>query len=350
MAETRPTLRSLAQAAGVSATTMSHALRGNSEVSAATRQRLTRFALARGYRPNPLVAAVYSQVRTRKTQGDHAVLGYLNTWWPKPAWEGCSTKTGQFEGAARRAHELGFQLENFWLKEPGMSPARLTQILKTRGVRGLIVGPLENLRETPELPWSDFALVALGYSLHTPAVSRVSHAHFGAMNRAMEELIARGYRRIGYVTSADFEARVSLHWGAAFRLNQHKLAGRHWIEPLLVEGSVERGALRRWLKATQPEVVVTPLPQVYERIRELGLCFPDDLGFVHLDLPNALRAKGVTGIDQLWQIMGAAAVDLLANQLFTNNSGVPEHPLTQLVEGAWLEGRTLRAQVRLARA
>ena len=70
MAETRPTLRSLAQAAGVSATTMSHALRGNSEVSAATRQRLTRFALARGYRPNPLVAAVYSQVRTRKTQGD----------------------------------------------------------------------------------------------------------------------------------------------------------------------------------------------------------------------------------------------------------------------------------------
>jgi hypothetical protein len=40
----------------------------------------------------------------------------------------------------------------------------------------------------------------------------------------------------------------------------------------------------------------------------------------------------------------------LANQLFTNNSGVPEHPLTQLVEGAWLEGRTLRAQVRLARA
>ena len=136
------------------------------------------------------------------------------------------TKPGQFEGAARRAHELGFQLENFWLKEPGMSPARLTQILKTRGVRGLIVGPLENLRETPELPWSDFALVALGYSLHTPAVSRVSHAHFGAMNRAMEELIARGYRRIGYVTTADIYAAAIVAMSAAGFLARRAMAAR----------------------------------------------------------------------------------------------------------------------------
>src|SRR4051812_28571751 len=110
----RPTLRSLATEAGVSLTTMSFALRGSREVSAATRDRLQQLARARGYRSNPLVAALFSQVRTRKSRGDHHVIAYLNTWWPKRAWETCNTKTGQFRGAAQRAEELGFRLENFW--------------------------------------------------------------------------------------------------------------------------------------------------------------------------------------------------------------------------------------------
>src|SRR5437870_5042185 len=110
MPPSRPTLRSLAAEAGVSLTTMSFALRNSREVSAATRTRLQRLARVRGYRSNPLVTALFSQVRTRQPQGGHQVIAYLNTWWPRSAWETCSTKTGQFRGAAARAAELGFRL------------------------------------------------------------------------------------------------------------------------------------------------------------------------------------------------------------------------------------------------
>jgi LacI family transcriptional regulator len=337
----RPTLRSLAAEAGVSATTMSFALRGSPEISDATRERLQRLARARGYRINPLVSALFSQVRRWKPRGDHAVIAYLNTWWPRRLWETCNTKTGQFRGAAKRAAELGFRLENFWLREPGMTPARLARILRARGIRGVLVGPVQDQRAPLDFPWGDFALATTGYSLHEPAIARASHAHFRGMYRAMDELIARGYRRIGYVTSKDFEGRVNSLWGAAYRYNQHRLNAKNRIEPLEFESEADARGLQRWIAHARPDAVINALPNVFEILAELDLRAPRDLGFAHLDLPTHLKAANVCGIDQLWEIVGACTLELIASQLYTNTCGIPPHPVTQLVEGIWVEGRTL---------
>ncbi len=344
-----PTLRQIARVAGVSHATVSRALRNDPSIPPATTRRLQQLAQRLGYTPNPLVAALLSQVRSRKPKGDHTVIAYLNTWWPKRTWETCNTKTGQYRGAAQRAAELGFRIENFWLHEPGMSAARLAQILKTRGIRGVLIGPVQNQTEAIDFPWRDFALATIGYSLHTPAISRACHAHFRGMYRAMDELIARGYRRIGYVTSKDFEERVNSLWGAAYRFNQHRLAAKDRIAPLVFEAEAGREALQRWLAATRPDAIVNALPGVFELLTELALRVPDEIGFVHLDLPTHLKAARVSGIDQLWEIVGAGAVELVASQLYTNSSGLPDHPVTQLVEGVWVEGRTLHGHEPVGR-
>jgi LacI family transcriptional regulator len=351
MGTPKPTLRSLAAEAGVSATTMSFALRNSSEVSAQTRERLQALAKARGYRTNPLATALFSQLRRKEPQGDHAVVAYLNTWWPKATWESCNTKTGQFRGAAKRALEIGFRLENFWLNEPGMTAQRLAEIFRNRGIRGVVVGPLQDQNRPIDFPWGEFALATMGYSLQSPAIARACHAHFRGMYLAMDELILRGYRRIGYVTSRDFEGRVNSGWGAAYRFNQHRLKAENRIEPLVFEGEAEIGPLQRWIADTRPDVIVNALPGVYEMMTELGIRAPRDLGFVHLDLPTHLKEAGVAGIDQLWEICGACALDLVAGQLFTNSVGIPAHPVTQLVEGVWVDGKSIgRATVRRPRA
>jgi LacI family transcriptional regulator len=56
------TIREIAAAAGVSAMTVSLALRGSREVSAATRKRIRALAESMGYRPNPMVSALMQQV------------------------------------------------------------------------------------------------------------------------------------------------------------------------------------------------------------------------------------------------------------------------------------------------
>lgn len=349
MKPAKPTLRHIARAAGVSHTTVSRALRNDPSIPPETTRRLQQLAQRLGYTPNPLVAALLSQVRTNRPQGEHTVIAYLNTWWPKRAWETCNTKTGQYRGAAQRAAELGFRLENFWLHEPGMSSARLAQIFKARGIRGVLIGPMQNQSEVLDFPWSDFSLANIGYSLHTPAISRACHAHFRGMYRAMDELIPRGYRRIGYVTSKDFEDRVNSLWGAAYRFNQNRLAAKNRIEPLVFEAEAEIGALRRWLTDTRPDAIVNALPGVFELLSEAGLHAPEDIGFVHLDLPTHLKQAKVSGVDQLWEIVGAGALELVASQLYSNSRGLPNHPVTQLVEGAWVQGGTLRSRLRTAR-
>ncbi len=341
-----PTLRTLAEKAGVSHTTVSLALRNSPSISPAMRKRIQKLARDQGYESNPLVSAVFSRIRSRKPRGNHAVIAYLNTWWPKAAWESCNTKTGQFRGAARRAAELGFRLENFWLGEPGMSPARLGQILRARGIRGIVVGPLQNQELVLDFPWEQFALAAIGYSLHSPAVARATHAHFRGMCRAMDGLISHGYRRIGYVTSKDFEERVSSLWGAAYSYHQHRLVAKDRISPLVFDGEAELASLRRWLSRSRPDAIINALPDVYELVTGLGLKAPRDLGFVHLDLPLHLRQAGVSGVDQLSETVGAYALELVASQIYIDASGVPEHPVTQLVEGVWIDGRTIAPQAK----
>jgi hypothetical protein len=65
-------------------------------------------------------------------------------------------------------------------------------------------------------------------------------------------------------------------------------------------------------------------------------------------LPTHLKQATISGIDQSWEIVGAGAIDLIANQLYTNSSGVPTHPITHLVEGIWMEGNTMDRAVLAA--
>jgi hypothetical protein len=48
------------------------------------------------------------------------------------------------------------------------------------------------------------------------------------------------------------------------------------------------------------------------------------------------------GIDQQTDVLGAAAVDLLVEQLHHNERGPPEHPKMVMTEGLWREGETVR--------
>jgi len=44
--------------------------------------------------------------------------------------------------------------------------------------------------------------------------------------------------------------------------------------------------------------------------------------------------------------VGAYALELVASQIYTDSTGVPEHPVTQLVEGEWIDGGTIEPRAR----
>ena len=79
---------------------------------------------------------------------------------------------------------------------------------------------------------------------------------------------------------------------------------------------------------------------------DLGLRVPSDIGLASLGCAEV--GDRFSGVCQLGHKKGAAAMDVLVGLVERNETGLPEQPITTLVEGRWNPGRTLREPARVA--
>jgi LacI family transcriptional regulator len=338
--------RRLAELAGVSHMTVARVLRNDARVSPVTAAKVRALVKRHGYRPHPMVTALMTQLQATRRTSFRPTVAYLNTWWPPAAWQRCPTKTSQFNGAKARAEELGYKLEMFWLFAPGVTSDRMVQILRTRRIQGVLIGPIQHAWKKFSFAWDQFSLATISFSLREPELANAGSAIFHGTSRVMAELRARGYRRIGYVTSRDFERRVATLAGGAFRLHQHEFRAEDRLEPLIFEDQPDAATLKEWLEKARPDAVLTRLQDVFEQLTAMGVRMPRDLGFAQIDLSPALKAKGVAGMDQLHHLVGAAGIESVINQINNNVRGIPQVPTTLFVYGQFIDGRTLRPPCR----
>jgi DNA-binding LacI/PurR family transcriptional regulator len=333
-------MKEVAAAAGVSIMTVSLALRRAPSIPAATRERVLAEAARLGYRRNPLVSALMAGLRGRRPSGLEAeVLAYVESIPAGSNRQSVESLRRFREGAAAGAARHGYRLEFFQLGgRGGLGEARLERVLHTRGIRGVVFAPALRPGAALGQPWANHALAALGFSIGRPALHRAVNHQVHSIRLALQSLLAIGYRRIGLVISREHDERVEHRWLSSVLLARQEHRGSEARFPMLLEDRVGPRALRAWLRTERPEVVLTTEPAIAPIVRrELG---PDGgpLGFAHLDLTAEL--PGCSGIDQNNERVGAAAVDLVVEQLHGNDFGLPENPKTVLIEGRWVPGST----------
>lgn len=338
-----PTLTTIARAAGCSPSTVSRALHGSRALPAATIQRIRRVARELGYRPNPLVSDLMRQMRGTGRPSPSGTLAYLVFGASRHEWEQHLTFVGFFQGAGARAEELGFNLEIFWADAPGLKGARLTQILRARGITGVIVGPAPGLPAAPQLEWQHFAAVKIGVPFpDLPLPCAVAH-HFHGMTRVLEQLSALGYRRLGLVLQDHQNVKTGGMWLAPFVLHERQVRPADRVAPLVL-GQWREAEFARWFRRQRPEVVIGLRCELIEWMERLGAHVPAEAGFVHLD--RCTEARECAGLDQKPREVGAAAVDLLAHRLLANERGFLPLPKQLLVDSVWCDGPTLRPHSR----
>jgi len=339
----RVSLQQIAAEAGVSRATASRALRHHPAIPAETRERVQSVARRLGHAVNPLLSALMTHVRAVRSGKQLGTIAYLTAWPTRDGGKSSPTDAAYFRGASERAVHSGYRLEEFWLKEPGMTSRRMSQILDARGIRGLIVAPLPfpPARGHLSLDWSRFAVVTLGYSLWRPNLDRVASHHGNNIVRAVHELRRLGYRRIGLALLDGLDERLDRNLVASFHSVQQgtNVASRL---PVLVIGTRGERQFARWFQAHRPDVVVSLGGPALGWLRNLGLRIPGQVGFVELDLPDTSGA--CAGIDQHSDTLAATAVDLLVAQIHRSEFGVPTLPKLILVEGTWVEDATVREQ------
>ncbi len=341
-------VRSLARELGVSATAVSLALKDSPRVSAALRAAVRRKARARGHVPNARLSELMSEVRHSARPAYRATLGLISLfpeeqpWRERPAW----WHLGAFADGARASAEAhGYRLENFWLKAPGMSPARLRAILEARGIRGLLcLGSLDPEEAFPAA-LRKFAVVTQGASI-PDRLHRVA-SHFTAdARRLFDELLGRGYRRPGLVILVSGDRRTDHLYSAAYLGHEERCFAPPAIPVLRSEAWDER-EFSAWFAAHRPDALVLHqegeyLGAMMSWLRRRGLRAPRDFGLALLDKnPDRVRYSGVC---QAPRRMGAVALELLLSRVLLRDFGPTAWPKVELVVGEWNEGRTLRAR------
>lgn len=351
-----PTIRQLAKLAGVSRTTVSMALRNHPRISAATKQRLLAIAKENGYVPDPLVSTLMNKLRTARKERSAEKLAYLTFWDRADNWRQNVNELAYFEGACERAAQLGYEIEHFWARDPAIRSERLSRILYTRGIRGVLLAPLPLRPGHVSLDWRHFACAAVSLTVLKPGLHRASHDYHRGMILALRMLKRHGCCRIGFANSMLFDQRVNHGWLSGFLTYEHQLPVEQRIPPLLVDGwtrNVEapfdsavgradphRNAFAQWLERWRPDAIVSNTEHPYVIALSLGLRVPRDLAYVSL---HRLRDSDPwAGIDRRPRRIAAAAVDLVAGQLQSNEFGLPECPKMVTIEGVWRDGPSVR--------
>jgi LacI family transcriptional regulator len=336
------TMQDIAKRAGVTNATVSMALRNHSRISRATCRRIQRLAAEMGYRPNPMVTSLMTEIRARRpAAGGTARIAYLQLF-PKELIAKLPAARRYRAGAAARAAQLGFCLEEFWMQDEQITPRRLSDILYHRNITGVLIPTLPQPGHLADLPWERISAATMGYTLLEPRVHRAMNHQMHSIRLALSRLTERGYRRLGLALSKAEDRRVEGNWRAGFYLYQQDLAAHDRV-PVFIGadwGRESQGAYNRWLKENRPEVVIAARnEEPRDWIRQAGLRVPDDIGFCTLTSSNA--CEELSGVDQNDETVGGVAIELVAEQLHHNERGIPPDPKVVLVEGRWHEGKTL---------
>ncbi len=335
----RPTQSMVAKAAGVSQMSVSLALRNHPSLPRATRERIQSVARRMGYRPNPMLSALMKELRMRRHATMTATLAYVTSFPTRDSWRTRPLWQRFYDGVCERAERLGYRVEEFWLREPGMTGRRLSRILYSRSIQAVVIAPPPIARGHITLEWDRFSASTIGWALLRPSLHRAVNHQLHSLSLAIRQLKRLGYRRIGLALSREIDARADNNWAASVLLNRlENGANPDW--PMLVTPEWSRETFLEWLDKRKPDVVLSSEIDALHWIEQSGLRVPENIGFAPLEWTDV--APYCAGIRQNSRLVGAAAVDLAVEQLEHNERGLPDHPKVVMIEGQWIGGATVR--------
>lgn len=329
-----PTLRTLAQAAGVSVTTVSLALRNRPNVGSETRKRIQQLAREMGYRPDPEVAKLMSHLGQRRPDRFRgSICALASSVWSEPGHPYWSQLL--VTGARKRAIELGFSWETLPLEELQKRPKAMSRVLSTRGVEGILLPPaVSNCVLPDENVWDLFSVVAASHSILAPDFRRVVPNHYQNIWTICRELNALGCRRMGFQTSVSQDVRTQHQHSAGLTAFQ-RTNGLSIIPPLVIS-KYSPEAIQAWVQEENLDAIIVESPYAAERIsQDLAMPIP---GPVAIACTTCLSTGQWAGIDDLPGFVGASAIDQLSGMIQRRETGIPEHQSVTTIAGVWRGG------------
>ncbi len=317
------------------------ALRDSPKIAAKTRQRIKEEAERSGYRPEPMLSALAAYRQMNKPSIYHGTIAWLCNNFTHSSMMAVHLYQQYFDGACWRANGLGYQIEEYSLRDAEMSPARMTDILQARGVQGVLLPPQPQAGIELDMRWDQFSTLTFGFSLLKPRFHVVSSTQYRNSMIAVQCLNNLGYERIGFFGNTEFDGRTDGNFTAGYRTATKKMAHSKNIPFLLTRENSKLSEtlveIRKWIAHWQIDAVVC-VTGMQDLLVKAGCRIPEDIAVALLN--TQAEFQEFAGMDEQGFRTGAAAVDCLVGMIHRGERGVPEVPYQMLIEGKWMDGPT----------
>lgn len=342
------TMGDVAKAAGVHQSTVSRALKNDRRLSKETCKKIQDIAHKLGYKPNPLVSALIAERHKNRSSGYGSVVAFLTSGLTRCEWYNMSPQGARsFHAVESHLAARGYTLENFWLKEPGMTPQRMRNILIHRGIRGIVVCPLSSDAHTLDFDFTDFTAVALGNTLQEPKLDHVSVDYSQIMRETLQHFQACGCQGIGFLTTPLRDMRTG-HLSMGVFLTERRQFPDTFLEPLIFDENQDQHKVIQWVRTHAPKILIISTRGELHRVRNWleadSYKIPDDLSLFCIDAypePESRESGMIQDLDS----QGAAIAELLAGRIEHGIFGLPKQPKIVLVSGIWKKGKTLDPRI-----
>jgi LacI family transcriptional regulator len=336
--ERRTTLQDIADRTGYARSTVSLALRDHPSIPVATRAKIHAAARDLGYRPNPLVSALMTQLRGAR-RANEETIGLINlAEAPFPDLVRRNLFYRQLhDGIRSEADALGVRFDEFVIG-PELASS-IDRILRSRGIHGLLIFPGSNLNDLGfELEWERYASVHIGFGQDDP-IHQVVSDYFHDIDLALRVLRERNIRRVGFAVSTQRDRSIDFSWTSRFLLFQQETPARSRI-PLInsKEAEFDRDHFLDWFTRHRPDAILVAGEREYQWLLDAGVSIPGECGVINLVQRGETE---MTGVNPRTDQVGCAAVSLLMSLLESNQFGLPRFPRTISIRGEWIEGKTL---------
>lgn len=332
----RCTIKDIAAQAGVAVSTVSYALRNHPSIPPATCRRIQAVGEKLGYRPDPQISALMAHIgRGRAVPSS----GRIALVWMQG--KRALTRSEPFfvemrEGAAARAQLRGYHLEEFWPDEDRLSGARLTGILRARGIQSVIFSPsIEGVAADYGLGWEHFASVVLGHARWPVELHRVAHDHYHAVCECLQRMTAAGVTRPAIVLTEEINQRTDSAVKAAF-MTHHPTEARARGLIYALDQKGPRG-FPAWQRTHDPDGVLLLRREMWSEIANPRLKALHADGRVWCANWQAGDPLALPGIQQRYDLAARAAVDLVTGLEQSRTLGLPDHPQCIQIRGDWHE-------------
>jgi LacI family transcriptional regulator len=316
-------LRDIAKATKLSVATVSRALRNHPSVKQETIQRIQREAKRLGYQFNPYVGQMMSALRHQ--QGEK-FLGSLA--WVR--FERSEFKDNLKIEAARRASELGYSLSEFDYFD--YRPERLAQIMKARGIQGVLFSPPPEARGKTHFrfPVEAFSCVSIGWGIVDPLLHNVRSDHFESMQIALHHARHRFGNGIAAINDFNVNRRTNYHARAAY-LAFHP-AGPAVAETLFLEKrNIDREKVLALFRKYRVKCLISYSPE--DAPPWMDAVIPHENRIYLAPVRPGVLCMG--WISRRWHLLSRWAVEMLTGLVQRGERGVSEIPYTMFVGSEW---------------